>query len=780
MNVDGKADKRLQELNHCLQAGSKRDEDAVVGEQQHLVGDDRLNDSSIAEDVKDGCEGAVTASAVLQMPQEQPQGAMVCWERFLHLRSLKVLLVENDDSTRHVVAALLRNCGYEVTEATNGLQAWKILEDLTNHIDLVLTEVMPCLSGVALLSKIMSHKTRKNLPVIMMSSLDSMGLVFKCLSKGAVDFLVKPIRKNELKNLWQHVWRRCHSSSGSGSESCTQTQKSIKSKNVEKSGNNTGSNDEDNNGSIGLNGGDGSDDGSGTQSSWTKKAEEVDSPRHMSPSDQLAECPDSTCAQVIHSNAEITGSRRVPVTAAKECQDHEERCENFAKRSRDLDVGGQRSLDLQLEYQTESPIKLVGTKKTNRLDLGSSKLSEQIDRGQLDLNSESPSSKLKYEAAKLAGAITKIIDSDKEDTEYEASNKPSKILDINSKSIKDSKELPSLELSLKRLRGVKDIGTTIQDDRNVLRRSDSSAFSRYNTASNVNKGPGGNIESASQVVNSLEIIKKGSDCGIQSHSNGDPLNQSSNGGSNNMDMGSTTNNAFIKPAGLKNKSEVSSTINHLHSSSFQPTKNDLLCSPRQVLLDKRDALVASPVLAQPRSTQEQLTQHYDNCHHLVHNMQQQHLPHDHDQLSLKKMAEAVPQCGSSNMLGGFVEGNAGNYSVNGSASGSNHGSNGQNGSSTAVNAGGMNVESDNGIAGKSGSGGASGSGSGSGNRIDKNKFADREAAVTKYRQKKTERCFRKKVRYQSRKRLAEQRPRIRGQFVRQTANENTSREPECS
>lgn len=44
-----------------------------------------------------------------------------------------------------------------------------------------------------------------------MSSYASMSLVFKCLSKGAVDFLVKPIRKNELKNLWQHVWRRCQS-----------------------------------------------------------------------------------------------------------------------------------------------------------------------------------------------------------------------------------------------------------------------------------------------------------------------------------------------------------------------------------------------------------------------------------------------------------------------------------------------------------------------------------------------------------------------------------------
>lgn len=54
-----------------------------------------------------------------------------------------------------------------VLDAANGLQACKMLEDLTNHIDIVLTEVvMPCLSGIGLLSKIMSHKTRKNIPVI--------------------------------------------------------------------------------------------------------------------------------------------------------------------------------------------------------------------------------------------------------------------------------------------------------------------------------------------------------------------------------------------------------------------------------------------------------------------------------------------------------------------------------------------------------------------------------------------------------------------------------------
>ncbi|OMP03659.1 hypothetical protein COLO4_10285 [Corchorus olitorius] len=347
MNINSDGDRGLRELNHRRSDGNKITTNGVVAEGHVTLEGDELKVDEIAQNVKDACVGAVQAPAVLQMPQQQSQNAMVCWERFLHLRSLKVLLVENDDSTRHVVTALLRNCSYEggskayvnfkthsifaVIEAANGLQAWKILEDLTQHIDLVLTEVvMPCLSGIGLLHKIMIHKTRKNVPVIMMSSHDSMGLVFKCLSKGAVDFLVKPIRKNELKNLWQHVWRRCHSSSGSGSESGTQTQKSIKSKSVEKSDNNSGSNDEDDNASIGLNVGDGSDDGSGTQyvlfsqSSWTKQAVEVDSPRPVSPWDRVAECPDSTCAQVIHSHAELSGNKWVPVTAARECQERDE------------------------------------------------------------------------------------------------------------------------------------------------------------------------------------------------------------------------------------------------------------------------------------------------------------------------------------------------------------------------------------------------------------------------------------------------------------------------
>lgn len=54
-----------------------------------------------------------------------------------------------------------------VTAASNVLEAWRILEDKKSCIDLVLTEVvMPVQSGTGLLSKIMSHKTLKNIPVI--------------------------------------------------------------------------------------------------------------------------------------------------------------------------------------------------------------------------------------------------------------------------------------------------------------------------------------------------------------------------------------------------------------------------------------------------------------------------------------------------------------------------------------------------------------------------------------------------------------------------------------
>ncbi|XP_078154918.1 two-component response regulator-like APRR9 isoform X3 [Carex rostrata] len=144
----------------------------------------------------------------------------ICWDQILPRRSLRVLLVEHDDSTRQVVTALLRKCNYHVVGVADGLKAWEIMQERRFAFDLVLTEVvMPSLSGIGLLTKVISSEECKNIPVIMMSSQDSIGVVLKCMLKGAADFLVKPVRKNELRNLWQHVWRRhCLNSQANASD----------------------------------------------------------------------------------------------------------------------------------------------------------------------------------------------------------------------------------------------------------------------------------------------------------------------------------------------------------------------------------------------------------------------------------------------------------------------------------------------------------------------------------------------------------------------------------
>ncbi|KAL1820048.1 hypothetical protein ACET3Z_014917 [Daucus carota] len=149
-----------------------------------------------------------------RMANEAKNDGVVRWEKFLPKMVMRVLLVESDDCTRQIITALLRKCNYKVAAVADGLKAWEILKGRPQSIDLILTEVeLPSVSGFALLTLVAEHDVCKNIPVIMMSAQDSVNTVYKCMLRGAADFLVKPLRKNELKNLWQHVWRRQASAS---------------------------------------------------------------------------------------------------------------------------------------------------------------------------------------------------------------------------------------------------------------------------------------------------------------------------------------------------------------------------------------------------------------------------------------------------------------------------------------------------------------------------------------------------------------------------------------
>lgn len=227
------------------------------------------------------------------------------------------------------------------------------------------------------------------------------------------------------------------------------------------------------------------------------------------------------------------------------------------------------------------------------------------------------------------------------------------------------------------------------------------------------------------------------------------LESANNVVSNNIDMGSTTNKLATKLLTVQDKSEATCTTNGLHpSSAYKPVKNDFRNC--QSILIKTSDMQATTLLAPSSSHADIPDQHlhhhnnhypHNNSHHF-HNQEQQPTS-NHDKFSLKQLAANALNSESSNVMVGPFEGKLGNHSLNKSASGSNHGSNGQNGSSTGVNVGGNNGKTETGLDGKNGSGDASGSGSGS--RMDPNKLAQREAALTKFRQKKKRRCFKNKV-----------------------------------
>ena len=128
--------------------------------------------------------------------------------------------------------------------------------------------------------------------------------------------------------------------------------------------------------------------------------------------------------------------------AARECQQNKEKHDNFAM-GKDLEIGMTSKRDVQLEHANEFP-----TKQNNLFNLGSSKYVEHITKGELNLNCESSSSKLKYE-----GCVTNLSDPQMGSSQIEASNRNFKASDISNIINNNTDELPSLELSLKRLGG---------------------------------------------------------------------------------------------------------------------------------------------------------------------------------------------------------------------------------------------------------------------------------------------------------------------------------------
>jgi PAS domain S-box-containing protein len=134
-----------------------------------------------------------TATAAMQSVAStiRSLGATPAWEQIAQGGNL--LVIDDNETNCDLLSRQLERQGYTVTTATNGQQGLNLLA--TNAYDLILLDiVMPQMSGFEVLHQLKSHQQWRQIPVIIISSLDEIDSVVRCIEMGAEDYLSKPFK----------------------------------------------------------------------------------------------------------------------------------------------------------------------------------------------------------------------------------------------------------------------------------------------------------------------------------------------------------------------------------------------------------------------------------------------------------------------------------------------------------------------------------------------------------------------------------------------------------
>ncbi|KAH0919289.1 hypothetical protein BRARA_G02256 [Brassica rapa] len=132
-------------------------------------------------------------------------------------QELHVLAVDDSFVDRKVIERLLRISACKVTTVESGTRALQYLgldgdngssalKDL--KVNLIVTDYsMPGLTGYELLKKIKESSAFREIPVVIMSSENIQPRIEQCMTEGAEDFLLKPVKLADVKRLTELIMR---------------------------------------------------------------------------------------------------------------------------------------------------------------------------------------------------------------------------------------------------------------------------------------------------------------------------------------------------------------------------------------------------------------------------------------------------------------------------------------------------------------------------------------------------------------------------------------------
>jgi len=105
-----------------------------------------------------------------------------------------VLIIDDEANLRKVIGGILQKNGYEILEASNGIEALKIFR----ASDIIITDLkMPKMGGIEFIEEL-KNRDIEDIPVIILTAYSTIETAIKAIKLGAFDYIRKPFDKNEL------------------------------------------------------------------------------------------------------------------------------------------------------------------------------------------------------------------------------------------------------------------------------------------------------------------------------------------------------------------------------------------------------------------------------------------------------------------------------------------------------------------------------------------------------------------------------------------------------
>lgn len=108
-----------------------------------------------------------------------------------------ILIVDDSPTDAYFVKSILEAKGYQTTEASNGEEGIQKAKEIKPNL-IIMDVVMPGLNGFQATRKITTNPETSSIPVIIVSSKNMESDRVWGIRQGAKDFLVKPIKQEEL------------------------------------------------------------------------------------------------------------------------------------------------------------------------------------------------------------------------------------------------------------------------------------------------------------------------------------------------------------------------------------------------------------------------------------------------------------------------------------------------------------------------------------------------------------------------------------------------------